>query len=292
MNKKTFTSISHWIELEIVCPFGEIQEFIIPFLFELGSLGLEETKKGIKVYFPSQYSQDFLEKQLKQFFVSHTLSQPIFKFRMLASQNWAEKWKNHFKPIRIGKRIVVKPPWESWTPSPYTITIDIIPKMAFGTGTHETTQLCLEFIERWIQPGMEVLDIGTGSGILAITAIKLGAKRAYAIDVEKEAIENAIENAKQNQVEDKILIEQTSLENLSPKCYDLILANLDRNTILHLLPQLHLHAKPSTLVILSGILKKEKNLLLNAFKSTPFQPIQSRTKKEWIAIVTQWREKT
>jgi len=250
---------------------------------------LEETEKGVKAYFPSQFSQKFLEKRLKEFFASHMLSEPVFQFRLLPSQNWAEGWKSHFKPIRIGKRIVVKPPWENWDPLPHEIVVNIMPKMAFGTGTHETTQLCLEFLEKWIQPGMEILDIGTGSGILAITAIKLGAKIAKAIDIEEEAIENAKENAKQNQVEDKVEIEQACLENIPPKSYDLILANLDRKTILHLLPQLSLYAKPSTLLILSGILKEEKKLLLNELKSTPFQPIQSKTKKKWSAIVAQWR---
>lgn len=290
MNKQPSTSIGYWIELELVWNSEELQECISNFLFELGALGLEETEKGLKVYFPSEYNQEWLENELKQYLHSLGLSKPIFQFRIIPSQNWGEEWKAYFKPIRIGKHIVVKPPWENFVPSPDTIVIDIMPKMAFGTGTHETTQLCIEFLEKCLQPGMEVLDIGTGSGILAITAIQLGAKKVDAIDVEKEATENAMENARLNHVEDKIQIHLASLENLPPTTYDLILANLERKTILHLLPQLHFYAKPSTLLILSGILKEEKSIISNALKSTPFHPIQFKTKKEWISIVAQWRK--
>lgn len=291
MNKK-LPSISHWIELEIALFSGEILELLSNFLFELGAIGLQETENGVKVYFPSKYSQEFLKKKLKQYLVFLDPSEPVFQFRIVASQNWAEGWKSHFKPIRIGKRIVVKPPWQTWIPSCDRIVIDIVPKMAFGTGTHETTQLCIELLEQWLQSGTKVLDIGTGSGILAIAAVKLGAKKVDAIDIEKEAVENAKENARLNSVENKIKIYLSSLENLPYKPYDLILANLDLKTILHLLPELHHYAKPSTAVILSGILKEEKTFVLNKLKSTPFQSIQSKTKKEWIAIVAQWRKIT
>lgn len=176
-------------------------------------------------------------------------------------ENWLEKWKQGFKPFKVGKRIVVLPDWEDYRPAAAEIFLKIAPKMAFGTGHHETTQLCLQAMERYYQPDMRLLDAGTGSGILSIFAAKLGGRQILGIDNDPQAIENARENAELNDVSDKVQFEVRDVQQLPSGNFDFIVANINRNILLKIAGGLVRALARNGLLVLSGILKTDQEMV-------------------------------
>jgi ribosomal protein L11 methyltransferase len=257
--------------------------------FELGASGMEETDGGIRLFFSGDSDPESVLRPLSEYVRSlrdmgFSIADPVP--RVLAEEDWGRVWRENFKPIRVGGRFTVKPPWEPWTGGPDDRVIDISPKMAFGTGSHETTRLCIEMLECRVRPGMTVLDVGTGSGILAIAALKLGAASALGLDVEEESVENAAENAALNGVSGRFEARLGSLDVLGEAAYrgrsfDLVLANIDRRTLVPMLPALPRHAADGGLVILSGILAEEQGLVLNLIEKPPFRLIEKKVLREW-----------
>jgi ribosomal protein L11 methyltransferase len=275
-----------WIEARIEGS-GEALDAASNYAFEIGAAGLEETANGVRIFFPSGMSDRTIRRPLNDFVRSlrsmgQAIADPVL--RSVHEEDWGRAWKENFKPIRAGARIVVKPPWEPWPSSPEDCVIDISPKMAFGTGSHETTRLCLEMLERFLKPGLSVLDVGTGSGILAIAAVKLGAARADAVDVEEESVENARENVRLNGAEGRVSVGLGSLEILPPKPYGLIVANIDRRTLVPMLPGFSTYGRPGTILILSGILTEEKRIICDLLDQSPFRLIESRELGEWVGF--------
>jgi ribosomal protein L11 methyltransferase len=289
--------------------------------FEIGASGMEEIDGGIRLFFPGGLPPDGLLESLSDYIKSlremdFSISDPVL--RPVPEEDWGLAWKAHFKPTRVGIRFVVKPPWEKWKAAPDDLIIDISPKMAFGTGSHETTRLCMEMLERRLRPGMTVLDVGTGSGILAIAALKLGAASALGLDVEEESVENAAENAGLNGVQDRfearlgtldepggmypgedrgsgnpIALRQSQRDRmnsmtpnnphqvLAPQSFDLILANIDRRTLVPMIPEFPRFAAPGAVLILSGILIEEQEIVLDLIEKPPFRLIERKEMKEW-----------
>jgi ribosomal protein L11 methyltransferase len=275
-----------WIEARIVGS-GEARDATSNFAFEIGATGIEETADGVRIFFPSGMSDQTIRKPLNDYVHSlrsmgYETSDPVL--HTVQEEDWGRAWKENFKPIRAGNRIVVKPPWEPWPCSPQDCVIDIYPKMAFGTGSHETTRLCLEMLERFLKPGLSVLDVGTGSGILAIAAVKLGASHADAVDVEEESVENATENIRLNGVEDRLTVRLGSLEILPPRPYDLILANIDFKTLAPMLPKFSSYGRPGTILILSGILVEEKRIIYDLLEQSPIRMIEASELGEWVGF--------
>jgi ribosomal protein L11 methyltransferase len=149
----------------------------------------QPTQFTVRAYLPENGDLTNVQQQLEDALRGYSLETPIY--RTVSEENWAEAWKQHYHPLRVGQRIVVRPTWEPADLKPDDIEIALDPGMAFGTGTHPTTQLCLEAIEDWMPPGQSVLDLGCGSGILSIAAAKLGASNIFAIDVDPVAVEAA-----------------------------------------------------------------------------------------------------
>lgn len=272
-----------WIEARIGGS-GEALDAVSNFAFEIGAAGLEETADGVRIFFPSGPSDHKIRKSLNDFVRSlrnmgRSIADPVLN--PVQQEDWGRAWKENFKPIRVGNRIVVKPPWEPWPSGSTEIVLDISPKMAFGTGSHETTKLCLEMLERYLEPGLSVLDVGTGSGILAIAAVRLGASRADAVDVEEESVENAGENFLLNRVEDRATVRLGSLDVLSTEPYGLILANIDRRTLTAMLPEFSSYGRPGTILILSGILAEEKQRIIDLIARSPFRLSESPELGEW-----------
>ncbi len=257
--------------------------------FEIGASGIEEIDGGIRLFFPEGLSPDGILESLSDYGRSlremgFSISDPVL--RPVPEEDWGLAWKAYFKPTRVGNRFVVKPPWENWTAAPGDLVIDISPKMAFGTGSHETTRLCIGMLERHLKPGMTVLDVGTGSGILAIAALKLGAASAFGLDVEEESVENAAENAGINGVSDRFEVRLGSLDILGEaapqgRAFDLILANIDRRTLVPMIPDFPRFAKPGAMLILSGILIEEQGMVLDLIEKPPFRLIEKQEMKEW-----------
>ena len=216
------------------------------------------------------------------------LPEPTFK--TIGEVNWAEAWKQHYKPVSIGERLIIVPVWLE-SPDEERISIQIDPGMAFGTGTHPTTQLCLELLEDYTPLNGEVLDIGCGSGILSIAALKLGASRAYGVDVEPDAIPTAQENAATNGVAENLEIALGSVDEIKAGVFEiqrapLVLANILAPILKRLLDggMGDLIALDGVLV-LSGILEEQVDEMVANINEHGLHVIEQRQIDDWVAVV-------
>jgi len=245
----------------------------------------------IKAYFPRTAPQAELEEQVRsQLAWLEPLVPGLFPLmletRPVQNEDWAEGWKQHFSAVRIGKRLIVKPTWEDFAPKANEVIVNIDPGMAFGTGTHGTTRLCLEALaELFEQPPYpaRVLDVGTGSGILAIATAALGAKRVLACDIEEESCRTATANAELNGVIDRMEITGEPLERLE-NGFDVVVANILAEENIRLGAELTKRLAPGGTLILSGILQEKEGLVANAFAAYHLTgPIISR-EAEWVCL--------
>lgn len=203
---------------------------------------------------------------------------------LIAEEDWASSWKAHFKPLPVGNRLLILPSWETADPTEIRQVITLDPGMAFGTGGHETTRLCLECLEQVLadsfDPEAPILDLGTGSGILAIAAAKLGVKRIDAVDIDPQAVLVAEENCRLNRVAGSVSCSTTPLEHL-PTGYRLILANILAEELVRMAPELARHLQPGGLLILSGILAEREQFVIDGFAPQPFTFEASLAAGEW-----------
>lgn len=200
-------------------------------------------------------------------------------------EDWSEVWKRFYKPFRAGKKLVVKPTWEQYDPQPGDQVIEIDPGMAFGSGTHETTGMCLELLEDALRGGERVIDVGTGSGILAIGAALLGAKDVLAIDIDYTAVRVAKENIAHNHLENRVrAVEGNLLEKTDAQC-DLCVANIIADVICLFAEPLNSHIRPGGLFICSGIIKERENDVRKALLAASYTLLEVRRKGEWVAML-------
>lgn len=199
-------------------------------------------------------------------------------------EEWATAWKKHFKPVRVG-RVIVKPPWEEFPTEPGDVVVSIDPGMAFGTGYHPTTQLCLLALQDHIKGGETVLDVGTGSGVLAIAAVLLGAVRAEGLDFDSVAVEAATENVEQAQLSDRIIIRQADTPMVFDGHADLIVANIIPAVLIEMAKALAAKVKPGGIVLGSGIVTERAESVKTAFDGVGLRLLEERTDGEWVALV-------
>jgi ribosomal protein L11 methyltransferase len=213
---------------------------------------------------------------------------PAADYREVAEQDWSETWKEHYHPIRIGRRLLVLP---AWLPSPDDSRLAIVldPGMAFGTGTHPSTQLCLAALEDYVQADDEVIDLGCGSGILSIAAVLLGAHRVRALDIDPLAIRITRENAARNGVDAQIAVSTGSLDDLLEAAApppDLLVANILAPVLDEMARQgLSLAVRPDGIVILAGVLAEQAEPLEATCLEHGFDRIELRQAGEWRALV-------
>ncbi|MDR0397147.1 MAG: 50S ribosomal protein L11 methyltransferase [Oscillospiraceae bacterium] len=215
--------------------------------------------------------------------------------RELDDSDWANAWKQYFKPFRVGKRLVIKPSWEPYASAPSDIVLELDPGMAFGTGTHETTALCLELLEDVVQEGDTALDVGTGSGILAIAAAMLGAKRIIAVDQDPDAVKVARENIERNALSEHIRALAADLlegldQSADTRAYvigraDLVIANILADVIIRLAPSAFTALRTGGRIVASGIIKDRVKDVREAFSQTGFIIERERSSGEWVAMV-------
>ena len=206
---------------------------------------------------------------------------------MLDAEDWAEAWKAHYQPVRIGQRLLIRPRWIDVELAPGDIEIALDPGMAFGTGTHPTTQLCLEALERLSKPSLDVLDLGSGSGILAIAAAKLGARQVLALDIDPVAAAATAENALANGVSDKIIAECGGLESVLPSArrFDLAVVNILARVIVQLAEAgLGEIVRPGGAAIFSGIIDTQLAEVEAALRRTGLQPYARQQRGDWVLI--------
>ena len=198
------------------------------------------------------------------------------------NQDWSKKWKEKWDVTHVTDKIAVVPSWLSYTPKEDEITITLDPGCAFGTGTHQTTQLCMKALEKYMPQGASVADIGTGSGILAICAIKLGADSAYGCDNDPTVIDVCKENAEKNHV--VCTFELNTADKLTQK-YDFVCANILHNVLAEIMGDLKNIMKPNAKMVLSGILDEKKDIVFDAIKREGLTVVETLHQNQWIAIV-------
>ncbi len=200
-------------------------------------------------------------------------------------ENWANAWKRYFKPFKVGKRIIVKPTWEEYKRIENDIIVEIDPGMAFGTGSHETTSMCLELLEKYIKAKDTVIDIGCGTGILGITAAKLGAETVTCIDFDENACKVAADNTLLNKMENKVRVLKGNLLGGITIKADLIIANIIADVIIDLSDKAYRLINPGGLFISSGIIADRKKDVINQLKSNKYKIREVMETREWCAIV-------
>ena len=202
-------------------------------------------------------------------------------------EDWESAWKQYFKPVHVTDRIVVKPEWEEYSPQEGEIVIEIDPGMAFGTGTHETTSMCINQIEKNLKAGDRVIDIGSGSGILSMAAVLLGAEKATGVDLDPVAVRVALENVELNNLQDKIDILHGNLTDVIREKADIVVANIMADIILILLEDVREFIKDDGMFISSGIIQEKRAAVEARLLEKNFSIVEVETKGEWCAITAQ-----
>jgi ribosomal protein L11 methyltransferase len=274
--------------LEISISATEAQrEMLLPTMTELGCNGFQETDDALLCYVDrSRWTPEHareLEEALKRILRSITVNASI-TFREIADTNWNAEWERSIQPITVGDRFLISPSWHEPANPENRILLRIDPKMSFGTGYHETTRLVLRLLESYTPRGCRMLDVGTGTGILAIAAVKLGAASATGIDNDDWSIRNALENIVQNHAEGIVTISPATTGEFPPAAFDLITANITLNTNIEMLPEFRRILKPGGVALFSGLLDYDRETMLTNLGKFAFEVIEERSENEWIAI--------
>lgn len=295
-----------WLEISFTAPPIEA-EIIAETLREFGHQGISIEQLGImpdswddgavpppellhvRAFIHMGQTTSDQVQHLEQALKSLVLESPVEPvYTTVDDQDWAEAWKVHYHPIRIGQRILIRPRWIEVEAKPDDIVISLDPGMAFGTGTHPTTQLCLMAIEDHMKHGIRVLDLGCGSGILSIAAAKLGAMDVLAIDNDEVAVITTVENAHENGVADKITAQTGSLESVlhSARRFDLIVVNILARIIVEMCANgLGQTVRPGGMAIFSGLVNTQAEEVEAALRETGLQPTGIlHTMGDWVAI--------
>ncbi len=288
-----------WIEVRFLMPAGMQEEGGL-FLTEFSGRGVIIEEEGapaggviVRAFFRPEEFGSWQQEQLQEYLrrlAGHDLLPLGLEMRQVAEEDWAEAWKAHFKTQKVTDRLVIRPPWEDYAPAAGEIVVTIYPGMAFGTGRHATTLLCLRALEEvWEQELPEttnpwqVLDVGTGTGILALAAARLGAA-VLAIDVDPEAVAAALENVRLNNLEARILVEPTLLHTIRQQ-FALILANLTTLDLLHLADALTGRLLSGGALIISGFLEKDRPDLEARFLGLGLTEAEFLSRDDWGALI-------
>ncbi len=252
-------------------------------LWELGALGVEErdsttlVKNLAGVTLVASYPDD----AAAQAAIAELLPREA-RLIHVVGDDWLDAYKKYFKVTRLGERLVIRPSWEPFEPGPKDVVVTVDPGRAFGTGTHESTRLVMAQLDKRVRGGERVLDVGCGTGILAICALKLGASEAYCIDVDPDAVEVTLENATSNQVLAQVKASTQPVEEVA-ETYPLVLANIQATVLIPLAEAIAARVEPQGLLLLSGILVGQEQDVQAAYPAFTLEaaPVEG----EWISLV-------
>lgn len=298
-----------WIEIMVITS-SENEDIVSDTLYEVGATGLAiEDPKDIMELSKDSTDWDFVDPSLikidldkisiKAYFSeSQDLDHIIdcvkkkmegieceIQFNEVDERDWAESWKQYYKPRRIGEKIVIKPTWESIDEKEGDLVIELDPGMAFGTGTHETTIMCIEALEKFIHDGDKVYDIGCGSGILSIAAAKLGASNVVAVDLDPTCIKVSNENILKNEVEDRVQAIQGNLLDVVEDKVDIIVSNIIAEIIAVMAVDLRDYLVDDGIFIASGIILEKIKLVEEALIKNGFKLIKTHELGEWACVI-------
>lgn len=295
-----------WLEVSISVENGELAESVAEILSRYVENGVVTEREAIHAegydigvpvgayhvfgYLEMDENLEQTRQQINQAIWHLNLIQPVPEptYKTIANQNWMEAWKKHFRPIPIGEKLMIIPAWVE-NPEPDRIPIAIDPNMAFGTGTHPTTQLCMRLLEKYAMPGKPLIDMGCGSGILSITGVKLGMGPVIAVDIEQDSVNASLENAKRNGVAEFITVGKGSVTNILAGEYafkqaPLMLVNILAPIIIRLfddgLTQL---VEPGGMILFSGVINELEEEFVAKAKSHGLEILEQIQQGDWLA---------
>lgn len=289
----------NWLKVDVTVA-SEATEALSSAMIELAPAGIQVNDTGepsapvslttLTIYPPETASVEDIKAQLAVA-IERIRSQGLkvdpvnIDISAISDENWAENYKQFFKPVRIG-RVLIKPSWEDVSASAEDVVVELDPGMAFGTGNHATTEGCLRFLQQEISGGESVFDIGTGSGILAIAAVKLGAAKAIAIDNDPVAIKIAKENAQANGVADKIDFLIADFSEFAEVSAKIVVANITGPLIIKFLPSIVAKVKGLRTLICSGATLEQKKAVVSALRDNGFAVKEVFEKLQWVTLVS------
>ncbi len=255
-------------------------------LWELNPLGIVENDDALVISFDADESidqtvKDFLQKLVEK----EVINSFSYSINEIEEKNWNEEWEKNLRVIKVTDKIVIKPSFREYSPSEGEIVITIDPKMSFGTGEHQTTKLMLSMCEKHIEKKTKVLDVGTGTGVLAIASVMLGADYALGIDNDEWCYENALENIDQNHVYGKVEFRLAEVGNISEHDFDCLLANIQKDVLLIIAKDIVSKVKASGKVILSGLLYTDAADICDCYTQLGLSLSDKMQLDEWIALV-------
>lgn len=288
------------VYIEVIITIEEpLREVLLADLIQLNFESFAEDTNALHAFIPeNHWNKTLYNKIVKR--LHHYKAQGVVEtFRLevnrIEPQNWQEQWEKTIEPLRVGKNIVIHPSWTQTSVQNGIIELIIDPKMSFGTGHHETTQMMIEKIEDLMQPGMSVLDVGTGTGVLAILAAKLGASYVAAIDNDIDAFNNAVENCALNGVSGIVQVfhgELGDIPEIRWRKFDLVLVNIERTIIIQLFSQLYDLTRDQGMILFSGLIEDDLQHIVRACDEKKLSILtttqrKSRTADTWLTLVTQ-----
>lgn len=298
---------NEWIVIEVSVP-GSGVDLVSAFLTEYGCGGIVVDERQLDTFVvPDVELEATASYQLKAYFedvadAQQLRTELLARFQALSDhgdmitvgfpapvrmEDWAENWKQNFSILKVGSRLIIRPSWEVYLPQSDEVVIEIDPGMAFGTGAHGTTLLCLEMIAELLaqpSPPQSFLDVGTGSGILALGAAALGCRKILANDIDAGACSIARENVAKNGFSDSIQIIEQPLEKLSGQ-FELVVANILAEENVRLKNALLQHLRPNGWLVLSGILREKEMLVREGFADLPLDFFSTRYKDDWVCLL-------
>lgn len=250
---------------------------------EIGAPGsvLYDDPYRVAAYLPDDIRADDAVRHAQERLAGSGL---VLSSRVIEETDWSEAWKAFFHPRRIGQRLVVCPSWEQADAGPNDIVLDLDPGQAFGTGEHPTTQMCLELLEKYVLPGNTVLDIGTGSGILAIAALKLGARRAVCCDVDPVSVAAARENLRRNGCGERGSVVRAEGVKWCRSTFDVCVSNIISATLVRLASDIVERLRPGGRWVLSGVSRDNEHGVLSACREQGLSVFERREDGEWVAL--------
>lgn len=282
-----------WLELTVAVNSSDV-DMVAEVLgrFGYGGVAIEEqgSQATVRIFIPIDNSLAERRLELEGGLTQLVLKSPLkLHQRESVEQDWETSWKKYYKTLAIGERLIIKPSWQDYTATPEQVVIEIDPGMAFGTGQHATTRVCLVALERHLRPGMAVLDLGTGSGILAIAAAKLGASRVLALDINPAAVAVARSNAEANGVSDLMTVALGTLptDKTRRRNFDLVVANITAKVIDELAEPLVRSLKPQGIIIAGGIIEECLEEVSMRLQEARARIIDVLSDGEWRTILAQ-----